>query len=71
MEMFEVDVPSATTGDEPVIVETSELGGPGVKTTVPSAFTIGEVIMRVFASAVVEASVQVETPEAFVIEHVP
>ena len=39
--IVEVAVPSATTGDVPVIVEVAATGEPATKVTVPSAFTIG------------------------------
>lgn len=54
-----------------MMVDVTELGAPGTKTTVPPVLIIGPVIMSVFVSAIVEASVQVETPEAFEAEHVP
>lgn len=44
---------------------------PATNTTLPSDFVTGDVIVRVFVSAKVEFSVQLETPEAFVPEQVP
>ena len=70
MVMVEEEVPSATTGPVPEIVEVAATGLPAVKTTVPSAFTTGVAIERVLVSALVEESVQVEIPEASVAEHV-
>lgn len=62
----EVAVLSATTGDVPVMLEFAAMGAPASKTTVPPVLLIGAVIESVFVSAVVEASVQVVTPDAFV-----
>ena len=67
----DVAVPFAVTGLVPVIVELTATVEPAVKTTVPSAFTTGVAIDNVFVSAVVEAKVQVDTPEAFVTEQAP
>ncbi len=67
----DVSTPSAMTGPEPVMVEVAATAPPGVKVTVPSALMKGVAIERVFTSAVSEASVHVETPEAFEAEHVP
>jgi hypothetical protein len=64
-------VPSAITGDVPVIEEFTATGVPGVKSTVPSALTTGVAIERVFVSDFVEARVQVEIPDVFVLEQVP
>lgn len=71
--MVTVDVaePSATTGDVPVIVEFAATATPAVNVTEPPAFTTGVAIERVFTSAVVEESVQVEIPEESVAEHEP
>lgn len=68
-----VDVadPSATIGVVPVIFELAATGDPAVKTTVPSAFTTGVAMERVFVSALRDVIVHVETPEAFVIEQDP
>ena len=65
---MEVDDPLATTGLEPVMVELRATATPAVNTTVPSAFETGVAIERVFVSAVEEARVQVEIPEALEIE---
>jgi hypothetical protein len=67
----EVAVPSATTGEVPVIEELAATGEVEVKTTVPSALTTGVAIERVLVSALLDLRVQVETPEAFVDEQVP
>lgn len=67
----EVAVPSATTGDVPVIVEFAATAAPAVKVTVPPAFTTGVAIERVFTSATVDFNVHVEIPEASVEEQVP
>ena len=61
----EVEVPSATTGPIPVMVEFAATGTPAVKVTEPSALETGVAMERVFVSAVEEARVQVEIPEAF------
>ena len=71
MEIAEVDTPSALTGVVPRIVEVVALGLPGINTTRPSALETGVAIESVLLSALVEASVQVETPEAFPAEHIP
>jgi len=71
MVTVEVADPLAVTGPVPVIFELAATGEPAVKTTVPSALIIGVAIERVFVSAFVEASVQVETPEALVAEQEP
>ncbi len=63
--------PSATTGLEPEMVEFAATAEPGVNKTVPSDFTTGVTIDRFFVSATKEFKVQVEIPEAFVIEHDP
>ena len=71
MVTVEVAVPSAMTGLVPVIVEFTATADPVVKTTVPSALTTGVAMDNVLVSGVVDASVQVETPEALVTEQVP
>ena len=60
----EVAVPSATTGDVPVIVEVAATGVPAVNVTVPPALTNGVAIESVLTSALVDFIVQVEDPEA-------
>ena len=67
----EVALPSATTGPEPIIVDVAEATAPAMKVTVPSAFTIGVAIDKVFTSALVEVNVQVDCPLVFVAEHAP
>ena len=47
----EVAVPSATTGDVPVIVEVAAIGDPAMNVTVPPALTTGVAIERVLISA--------------------
>ena len=64
----DVATPSATIGPVPVMVEFAATGVPAVNVTVPSAFTTGVAIARVFTSALVELSVQVASPVAFVTE---
>ena len=64
MVTVEVEDPLATTGLEPVMVEFRATATPAVKTTVPSAFETGVAIESVLVSAVEEARVQVEIPEA-------
>lgn len=63
-------VPVALHGPEATIVELATDGSPGMKVTVPFGFTIGEVIDKVLISALVDFSVQVETPNELVAEHV-
>jgi hypothetical protein len=65
MVTVEVDVPSATTGVVPEIVEFRATAAPAVKTTELPALTTGVSIERTLLSAVLDLSVQVETPEAF------
>src|SRR6266404_2641614 len=69
--MVEVDAPSAVTGLVPVIVELAAVGPPAVKVTDPSVFATGVRMDSVLVSAVVDAIVQVETPEPLVAEHAP
>jgi hypothetical protein len=71
IEIAEVETPSALTGVVPRMVEVVALGLPGIKTTRPSAFATGVAMERVLLSALVDESVQVETPEAFPAEHIP
>jgi hypothetical protein len=69
--IVEEAVPSATTGVVPVIEEFTATAAPAVKTAVPPAFTTGVAIERTFDSALVEARVHVEIPDASVDEQVP
>ena len=69
--MNETATPSAFTGVVPEMLEFATAGDPGLKTTVPSAFTTGVAIERVLVSDLVDLSVQAETPDAFVREHDP
>lgn len=71
MVTVEVAEPSATTGPVPVIVDVATAGAPAVKVTLPSALVIGDVIERVFTSALVEVNVQLDSPLASVAEHAP
>lgn len=71
MVMTEVAVPSAFTGDVPVMEEFATAAPPGINTTLPSDFETGAVIESNFVSAVVEATVQVEIPETSVAEQGP
>ena len=66
----EVELPFATTGPEPVIVEVAATADPATNVTVPVTLPnpAGVEILRVFAAATVEAIVPVATPEAFVVE---
>ena len=67
----DVATPSAITGVVPVMLEFAATGVPAVNTTVPPALTTGVAIERVLVSASAELSVQLETPEAFELEHAP
>lgn len=69
--IVEVATPSAITGPEPVMVEVATAAAPAVKVTVPSAFTIGVAIERVLTSALVEVSVQTDSPFASVALQLP
>jgi len=71
MVTVEVATPFATTGLVPVIVELAATAEPAVKVTVPPLFTTGVAIESVLTSAFVDASVHVDTPDAFVAEHAP
>ena len=71
MVTVEVVAPSATTGPEPVMVELAIEAAPGVKTTVPSLFTTGVAMERVFDSATVEAKVHVDSPADVLLEQTP
>jgi hypothetical protein len=67
----DVDTPSAVTGPEPVMVECIATADPEMKTTDPSVFEIGVAMVSALVSALLEAKVQVDTPDAFVTEHDP
>jgi hypothetical protein len=67
----EVEVPLASTGPEPVMVELAATALVEVKVTAFPVTAIGEVNCSVFTSAVVEASVQTESPLAFDTEQAP
>lgn len=69
--IVEDEVPLATTGVVPVMVELAGSAVGVVKTTSPSDFETGETIDRVFVSAVNELRVQVEIPDVLVREHDP
>lgn len=69
MVMNDVATPSAVTGPVPVMVEVAAATGPAMKSTLPSVLETGVTMARVFVSALVEASVQVETPFTSVTEH--
>jgi hypothetical protein len=69
MVTVDVAVSSAITGPVPVMVDVAAAIAPAVKVTVPSAFTTGVAMERVFNSAFVEVNVHVATPLAFVAEH--
>ena len=71
MVTVEVAFPSATTGEVPMMVELAATAAPAVKVTVPPVLMTGVAMDKVFTSAVVESSVQVEIPEVFEIEQVP
>lgn len=69
----EVATLSAATPDEgeAVIEELTATGAPATKVTDPSDFVIGVVICRILDSARVDVRVQVEIPEASLLEQVP
>src|SRR5438132_470505 len=71
MVTVEVATPFATTGLVPVIVELAAAAGPAVKVTVPPLCTTGVAMESVLTSAFVDASVHVDTPDAFVAAHAP
>jgi hypothetical protein len=59
----ETATPSALTGEVPEISELVASAAPAIKVAVVPVFATGAVIAKVFTSALVEASVQVEIPE--------
>ena len=67
----EVATALATMELVPLMRELAATAAPAVKVTVPPDFTTGEAMARVFISALVEASVQVEIPEASETEQLP
>lgn len=69
MVIVEVDVPSAAIGPLPVMSELVALAAPGLKVTVPPVFTNGVAMASVFTSALVERTVQVDTPDALLTPH--
>lgn len=71
--MVTVDVatPLATIELVPLMRELAATAAPAVKVTLPSVFTTGVAMARAFISALVEANVQVEIPEASVTEQLP
>jgi hypothetical protein len=71
MVMLAVSVPLASVGVVPLIVEVRADTGPAVKVTLPPSFTTGVAIESALISALVEASVHVDTPLAFEAEHAP
>ena len=70
MVMVELETPSLGTGPDPVIVEVAIEALPALKTTVPPGVLIGEVMLKVLVSALLDFKVHVETPEAFPREQV-
>jgi hypothetical protein len=62
--IVDVEVPFAVTGPVPLIVELAATGAPAVNVTVPPVTTTGVTSDKVFISAVVEARVQLDTPDA-------
>ena len=71
MVTVEVALPLAVTGPVPVMLEFAASAVPAWKVTAPPVKVIGEVTCRVLASALVEESVQVETPDELVAAQVP
>lgn len=69
--MVEVAEPSAITGPVPLMEELAATAPAEVKTTFEPALMTGVVIERVLVSATVDASVHVETPDAFEAEQLP
>src|SRR5204862_260464 len=61
----------ATAVPVPVMVEVAAAAEPAVKVTVPPLCTTGVAIESVLTSAFVDASVHVDTPDAFVAAHAP
>ena len=68
---MEVATPSGSTGPVPVMVDVELLALPAAKITVPPLTLTGEVMDKVFVSALVDFKVHVDTPDAFEEEHVP
>ena len=65
----EVATPLAMIEVVPVIVELAAETAPGANTTVPPIVVTGVAMLKILVSAVVEARVQVETPEELEAEH--
>lgn len=62
----DVATPSAVTGLVPVMVEFAMAAAPAMNVTSPPVFTTGVAMARVLSSALVDFTVQVDSPEAFV-----
>ncbi len=69
--MVEVETPSAMTGPVPVIVVLAATGVPPMKMAVPPVFETGVRRFSVFASALVDLRVQVESPDVLEAEQFP
>ena len=69
--IVEVEIPSAITGPEPMMVEFAATGVPPIKIAVPPVFETGVSKLRVLTSALVDFKLQVESPAADVAEQVP
>ena len=71
MVMVASDEPSAEVGPEPVMAAFAAVAGPGEKTTVPPALLIGDVIVSVLVSALVDVNVHVADQLESVAEQAP
>ena len=71
IETFDVAELLATTGLVPEILEFAASAAPAVKVTVFPVFATGVRMANIFGSALLEARVQVEIPEASEMEQDP
>ena len=71
MVIVEVATPFAVMLLVPTIEEFTAEAAPGLNTTVPPLMLMGEVMLSVFVSAVLDFKVHVENPELLLAEHAP
>ena len=69
--IVEAATPSAVTGPVPIMLELATSAAPALKTTVPPVKETGVSIERVFVSALVEESEQLESPAVVLTLHEP
>jgi len=71
MVMFDVETPSASVGEVPIMLEFAAATGPGWNTTMPPFTNIGDVRRSVFDSAVVDVRSQRDIPVVTLIVQAP